>query len=245
MEKQKLEEMRLGDLNILLSFGAGILSFISPCCLPLYPAFLSYITGLSISELKEDNNKLNRKPMLHSLFFLIGFSIIFVILGLSTSFIYDLFYEYIDLIRQVGAILIIIFGLMIFGVFQPKFLMMDRKINFKNRPSGYIGSILIGIGYAAGWTPCIGPILGAIVTLGLSTGQGLLYMIAYILGFSIPFLTMSFFIGKSGWIKKYNHKITQFGGFITIIMGFVLFFDWMTKITTFLTNNVFGGFTGF
>jgi cytochrome c-type biogenesis protein len=123
--------------------------------------------------------------------------------------------------------------------------MMDRKINFKNRPSGYIGSILIGIGYAAGWTPCIGPILGAIVTLGLSTGQGLLYMIAYILGFSIPFLTMSFFIGKSEWIKKYNHKITQFGGYITIIMGIVLFFDWMTKITTFLTNNVFGGFTGF
>lgn len=108
--------MRLGDLNILLSFGAGILSFISPCCLPLYPAFLSYITGLSISELKEDNKKLNRKPMLHTLFFLIGFSIIFVILGLSTSVIYDLFYEYIDLIRLVGAILIIIFGLMIVGV---------------------------------------------------------------------------------------------------------------------------------
>ncbi len=100
MEKRKLEEIRLGDLNILLSFGAGILSFISPCCLPLYPAFLSYITGLSISELKEDNNKLNRKPMLHTLFFLIGFSIIFVILGLSTSFIYDLFYEYIDLIDK-------------------------------------------------------------------------------------------------------------------------------------------------
>lgn len=85
---------------------------------------------------------------------MIGFSIIFVIFGLSTSVIYDLFYEYIHLIRQVGAILIIIFGLMIVGVFQPEFLMMDRKINFKNRPSGYIGSILIGIGYAAGWTPC-------------------------------------------------------------------------------------------
>lgn len=80
---------------------------------------------------------------------------------MKTAFIYDLFYEYIDLIRQVGAILIIIFGLMIVGVFQPKFLMIDRKINFKNRQSGYIGSILIGIGYAAGWTPCIGPILGA------------------------------------------------------------------------------------
>jgi cytochrome c-type biogenesis protein len=243
--KLKLEEIRLGDLNIFLSFGAGVLSFISPCCLPLYPAFLSYITGLSVSELKEDTNKLNRRPMLHTFFFLIGFSIIFVILGLSTSFIYELFYEYIDLIRQVGAILIIIFGLMIVGIFQPKFLMMDRKMKFKNRPSGYIGSILIGIGYAAGWTPCIGPILGAVITLGISTGQGLVYMIAYILGFSLPFLTMSFFIGKSGWIKKYNRKITQIGGYLTILMGVVLFFDWMTNITSFLTNNVFGGFTGF
>lgn len=243
--KLKLEENRLGDLNIFLSFGAGFLSFISPCCLPLYPAFLSYITGLTVSELKEDNNKLNRRAMFHTIFFLIGFSIIFVVLGLSTSFIYNLFYDYIDLIRQVGAVLIIVFGLIIVGIFQPKFLMMDRKITFKNRPSGYIGSVLIGIGYAAGWTPCVGPILGAVMTLGLSTGQGLIYMIAYILGFSIPFFTMSFFIGKSGWIKKYNHNITRFGGYFTIIMGVVLFFDWMTNITSFLTNNVFGGFQGF
>jgi cytochrome c-type biogenesis protein len=125
----------LGDLNIFISFGAGVLSFISPCCLPLYPAFLSYITGLSVTELKEDNNKLNSRPIFHTIFFLIGFSIIFIILGLSTSFIYDLFYDYIDLIRQVGAILIIVFGLMIIGVFQPKFLMMDKKITFENRPS--------------------------------------------------------------------------------------------------------------
>ncbi|MDF1995864.1 cytochrome c biogenesis CcdA family protein [Peribacillus frigoritolerans] len=233
------------DLNIFLSFGAGVLSFISPCCLPLYPAFLSYITGFSVSELKEDSRKLNRKTILHTFFFLIGFSIIFVVLGLSTSFFYALFYEYIDLIRQVGAILIIVFGLIIVGVFQPKFLMIDRKITFKNRPSGYIGSVLIGIGYAAGWNPCVGPILGAVMALGLSTGQGLIYMIAYILGFSIPFFTMSFFIGKSGWIRKYNHNITRFGGYFTIIMGVVLFFDWMTNITSFLVNNVFGGFTGY
>jgi cytochrome c-type biogenesis protein len=235
----------LVDLNIFLAFSAGILSFISPCCLPLYPAFLSYITGFSVSELKEESNKLNRKALFHTFFFLVGFSIIFVVLGLSTSFFYELFYEYIDFIRQAGAILIVMFGLIIVRVFQPKFLMMDRKITFKSRPSGYLGSVLIGIGYAAGWTPCVGPILGAVMTLGLYTGQGLLYMIAYILGFSIPFFIMSFFIGKSGWIRKYNHNFTKIGGYFTIVMGIFLFFDWMTNMTSFLTNYVFGGFMGF
>ncbi|MGE7187310.1 cytochrome c biogenesis CcdA family protein [Peribacillus sp. NPDC006672] len=233
------------DLNIFIAFSAGILSFISPCCLPLYPAFLSYITGLSVSELKDESNKFNRKALLHTFFFLVGFSIIFVALGLSTSIFYEFFYEYIDLIRQAGAVLIVLFGLIIVGFLQPKFLMKDRKMTFKNRPSGYIGSILIGIGYAAGWTPCVGPILGAVMTLGLYTGQGLLYMIAYILGFSIPFFIMSFFIGKSGWIRKYNRNFTKIGGYLTIAMGIILFFDWMTNITFFLTNHVFGGFKGF
>lgn len=233
------------DLNIFIAFSAGILSFISPCCLPLYPAFLSYITGLSVSELKDESNKCNRKALLHTFFFLVGFSIIFVALGLSTSLFYELFYEYIDLIRQAGAVLIVLFGLIIVGFLQPKFLMKDRKMTFKSRPSGYIGSILIGIGYATGWTPCVGPILGAVMALGLYTGQGLLYMIAYILGFSIPFFIMSFFIGKSGWIRKYNHNFTKIGGYLTIAMGIILFFDWMTNITFFLTNHVFGGFKGF
>ncbi|MEE3956000.1 cytochrome c biogenesis CcdA family protein [Peribacillus frigoritolerans] len=235
----------MSSLNVFIAFGAGVLSFISPCCLPLYPAFLSYITGVSVTDLKDEKKKFNQKAMLHTLFFLVGFSIIFVVLGLSTTYLYSLFYQYSDLIRQLAAILIIFFGLIIVGFLKLKFLMVDRKISFKNRPSGYLGSVLIGLGYAAGWTPCIGPILGAVMTLGLYTGQGLLYMTAYILGFSIPFFIMSFFIGRSAWIKKYNRSIVQFGGYLTIIMGFVLFFDWMTIITSFLTNNLFRGFTGF
>ncbi|USK32131.1 cytochrome c biogenesis protein CcdA [Bacillus sp. F19] len=232
------------DLNIFLAFGAGFFSFISPCCLPLYPAFLSYITGMSVGELR-DNSILNRSAMLHTFFFLLGFSIIFVVLGLSTSIIGSLFSQYKDLIQKIGAILIVFFGLVVVGILKPKFLMMDRKITFKNRPSGYLGSVLIGIGYAAGWTPCVGPILGAVITLGLYTGQGLIYMIAYTFGFSIPFFLMSFFIGNSKWIKKYNRNINQFGGYAMIFMGVFLYFGWMTKITNFLSSYVFRGFTGF
>ncbi|KEF39977.1 cytochrome c biogenesis protein [Schinkia azotoformans MEV2011] len=235
----------MADVNVFLAFGAGFLSFISPCCLPLYPAFLSYITGVSVTELKEENAMMQRRTMLHTIFFLIGFSSIFIMLGMSTSFIGKFFVQYNDLIRQIGAILIVFFGFVIVGVLKPDFLMKDRKIAFKSRPTGFIGSILIGMGFAAGWTPCTGPILAAVIALSVSNpGSGMLYMIAYTLGFAIPFFILSFFIGRMQWIKRNSVKIIQIGGYVMIVMGIFLFFDWMTKITTYLIG-IFGGFTGF
>jgi len=235
----------MADVNLFLAFGAGFLSFISPCCLPLYPAFLSYITGVSVTELKEDNAMMQKRTMLHTIFFLIGFSSIFIMLGMSTSFIGKFFMLYSDLIRQIGAILIVFFGFVIVGILKPDFLMKDRTISFKNRPSGFFGSIIIGMGFAAGWTPCTGPILAAVIALSVSNpGSGMLYMIAYTLGFAIPFFILSFFIGRMQWIKKNSVKIIKIGGYVMIVMGIFLFFDWMTKITTYLIS-VFGGFTGF
>ena len=154
------------DLNLFLAFGAGFLSFISPCTLPLYPAFLSYITGMSLDDLKSDSKRMNKSGMLHTLFFLIGFSIIFIVLGFGTSFIGTFFIENQEILRQVGAIFIVLFGLMIVGLFTPKFLMSERKLQFKNRPSGYFGSCIIGLAFAAGWTPCSGPIIGSIIVSG-------------------------------------------------------------------------------
>ncbi|WP_349407482.1 cytochrome c biogenesis CcdA family protein [Pseudalkalibacillus sp. SCS-8] len=234
------------DLNIFLAFGAGFLSFISPCCLPLYPAFLSYITGVSVDELKEGNGMLKKRAILHTLFFLLGFSLIFIALGLSASVFGNLFLKYNDLIRELGAILVVLMGLVVLGVFKPKFLMMDKKVTFRNRPTGYLGSSAIGLGFAAGWTPCTGPILAAVLALSVSNpGAGLMYMLAYILGFSIPFFFMAFFIGKMKWIKRHNRTFMKVGGYTMILMGIVLYMDWMTLITSYLTNNVFGGFTGF
>ncbi len=232
------------DVNVLLAFGAGFLSFISPCCLPLYPAFLSYITGMSVGEIKSENAMLQKRSMLHTLFFLVGFSIIFIALGFATSFIGQIFQQYNDLIRQLGAIFIVLFGLMVVGLFQPKWLMKDRKFEFKNRPAGYFGTVLIGMAFAAGWTPCTGPILASVILLaGSNPGSGMLYMIAYILGFAIPFFILSFFVGKMQWIRKNNVKIMKFGGYIMILMGVVLYFNWMTKIIAFL-SPLFGGFVG-
>ncbi|WP_313805329.1 cytochrome c biogenesis protein CcdA [Cytobacillus sp.] len=233
------------DLNVFLALAAGFLSFISPCCLPLYPAFLSYITGMSVGELKEENAMLQRRSMLHTLFFLIGFSLIFIALGFGTSFLGNFFADYKDLIRQIGAIFIFFFGLLVVGFIKPEFLMKERKFEFKNRPSGLIGSSLIGMAFAAGWTPCTGPILGAVISLAASNpNSAMFYMIAYILGFAIPFFILSFFIGKMKWIRKHSAAIMKVGGYIMMVMGIVLFFDWMTKIIAILTP-IFGGFTGF
>jgi len=236
----------MSDVNIFLAISAGFLSFISPCCLPLYPAFLSYITGVSLDELKENNGMAQKRAIIHTIFFLIGFSSIFLALGLSTSLIGALFSEFKDLVRQIGAILIVFFGLVVSGLLQPQLLMKEKKVHFKNKPSGYIGSVFIGMGFAAGWTPCTGPILAAVIAMGISNpSQSLLYMFMYTLGFSIPFFLMAFFIGKLKWFKRFNTVFIRFGGYLMMVMGIFLYFDWMTKIISFLTNNVFGGFTGF
>ncbi|MFY3790275.1 cytochrome c biogenesis CcdA family protein [Ureibacillus sp. MALMAid1270] len=233
------------EISILLAFGAGLLSFISPCSLPLYPAFLSYLTGITLNELKEEKGVFNRKALVHTLLFLLGFSIIFLALGLSTSFIRVFFIQYQDLLRQIGAIIMIVFGLVILGVFKADFLLSEKRVQFKKRPKGYIGSVVIGIGFAAGWTPCTGPILAGVIALGISDpGRGMFYMLFYVLGFAIPFLIMSLFIGKMKFLKNKSELFMKIGGGIMILMGIMLYFDMMTKLIAFLTP-IFGGFTGF
>ncbi|KHE73077.1 cytochrome c biogenesis CcdA family protein [Halobacillus sp. BBL2006] len=235
----------MSDVNIFLAFGAGFLSFISPCVLPLFPAFLSYITGMSVNELREDNGMLKKQSLLHTILFLLGFTTIFLILGLSGSFFAQFMIQNEAIIRRLGAILIIFFGFVIIGAFNFNFLMKDRKITFKNRPAGYFGSFLIGLTFSLGWTPCTGPILGAVLALGVDQPDlFLVMMIAYSLGFSIPFLVLSFFVGKLNWIKRNSALIVKIGGYVMILMGIALYFDWMTKLTSYL-SGLFGGFQGF
>lgn len=231
------------EVTFLLAFGAGVLSFISPCVLPVFPAFVSYITGMSYNEV--ENQKFNMRAILHTLFFLIGFSIIYIALGFGTSFFGGFFIEHGDLIRQLGAIMIVVFGLVITGILRFDFLMKDRKIHFKNRPSGFIGSILIGMAFAAGWTPCNGPIIGAIFAMSATEpSNALMLMVIYCLGFAVPFFVLSFFVSKTRWMLKYSNTIMKVGGVIMILMGILLYFDGLTKIIIWL-QPLFGDFQGF
>lgn len=242
---KKVGDKYLEQVTLFLSFGAGFLSFISPCALPLYPAFLSYITGMTVNELKAERGILRKKAFIHTVLFLSGFSIIFLALGLSTSFIGSFFLDYQDLLRQLGAIVMVFFGLILTGILSFNFLLLDKKIQFQKRPSGYFGSVLIGLGFAAGWTPCTGPILAGVIALGVTNpDKGLLYMFFYVLGFSIPFLIMTFFIDKMTFLKKHGNRFMKIGGIFMILMGILLYFDWLTLIISLLIP-VFGGFTGF
>lgn len=232
------------EVSIWLAFGAGFLSFVSPCVLPLYPVFLSYITGMSVEEIKSENAMLRKRSMLHTLFFLLGFSAIFIMIGFSSYFIGEFFIRYQDLIRQVGAIFIIFFGFVMLGIFNFEFLMKERRVTLKNRPAGYAGTFLIGMAFSMSWTPCTGPILGAVIALAYTNPQsGVIMMSAYSLGFAIPFFILSFFIGKLDWLKRNSLKIQRIGGFILIFLGIALFFDWLRIFTAYLAD--FFGFTGF
>ncbi|MDK6864122.1 cytochrome c biogenesis CcdA family protein [Nosocomiicoccus ampullae] len=231
------------EVTFFLAFGAGVLSFISPCVLPVFPAFISYITGMSFDEVQ--NRNFNLRAILHTLFFLVGFSIIYIAIGFGTSFFGGIFIEYSKLIQQIGSILIIVFGLIITGILNFDFLNKNRKIEFKNRPSGFVGSVLIGMAFAAGWTPCNGPIIGAIFAMSATEPENaLMLMVIYCLGFSVPFFILSFFVSRTRWIVKYSGILMKVGGVIMILMGILLYFDGLTKIIIWL-SPYFGEFRGF
>ncbi|NRG30038.1 sulfite exporter TauE/SafE family protein [Bacillus circulans] len=232
------------DINFFIALGAGFLSFISPCCLPLYPAYLSYITGMSSGQLKEEK-LLNNASLIHTILFLFGFSIIFIALGFGSSLIGEYFKVYQEEIRKIGSLIIIFFGLTIIGLIKPQWLMKEYRFSFKTRPTGYLGSILIGLSFAAGWTPCNGPILAAVLSLAsLHPETSLLYLGAYIIGFALPFIFLSSFISHWNKLKKYSVQWTKFGGFFMIVMGILLYVDgmkWLTRVI----SPIFGDFQGF
>lgn len=232
------------DLNYLFALLAGLLSFMSPCTLPLYPAFLSYITGVSANQLTREGIR-QKQALLHTIFFLIGFSLIFIALGFSTSFIRMWLTQYDELIRHLGGIAIVFFGLVIAGVCQPSFLMKTRKIELARRPIGYIGSGMIGFVFAAGWTPCTGPILASILLLGSTQPSAAVgYMTVYVIGFAVPFIVMAFLLPKLSFLTRHLTRFMQIGGVIMVIIGVLIFFDQMSKLNTLLTP-LFGDFTGF
>ncbi|MED4572155.1 cytochrome c biogenesis protein CcdA [Brevibacillus agri] len=219
------------ELSIGISFLAGLLSFFSPCSLPLYPSFLSYITGITVDEVKQGKIVFQSKPLLHTLFFILGFSIIFIALGLSTSFIGELFSNKKELIRQLGGILLFVIGLTMLNVFNFDWLKKTWTVNLKNRPIGYVGSMLVGVTYAAAWTPCVGPLLSSIIVLGISNpSDAFLYTVTYTIGFSIPFFIMTFFVSKISWITKYTSVFMKVGGGIICLFGLLLYFDKLTLL---------------
>ncbi|GGJ95281.1 cytochrome C biogenesis protein CcdA [Lentibacillus kapialis] len=233
--------------GMMLAVGAGALSFLSPCVLPIFPAYMSYITGISVKELQGNkNSKIRRQLLSHSLFFLLAVSLVFISLGASASFLgkwaQDLLLgESGLLIQRIAGIFIIFMGLFVAGWITIPALMKERRFHYTKKPVGYLGTFFVGLGFAAGWTPCIGPIFGSILLLAATNpGQGVFYTIMYVIGFSLPFIVLTFFLGSTKWIVRHSGTIMKIGGVIMVIMGLVLFFGFMPRITGFLLDLVQG-----
>ena len=178
------------QISLIAAFSAGLLSFVSPCVLPLVPSYISYITGLSIEQLTDANARYKFKTaiVVNALLFIAGFSAVFIAFGASASFIGQMLITYQDHIRRIGGVLIVIFGLYLLGILNINFLQMEHRFQFRNRPVGYLGSFLIGVAFAAGWTPCVGPVLGTILLYASTTDSllnGVLLLTSYSLGLGL------------------------------------------------------------
>jgi len=229
-----------GSVGVLVAFSAGLFSFLSPCVLPLFPSYVSFITGMSVSDLTADlSGATRRRVMLHALSFVLGFSLVFVALGASFSAAGQFLLDYRNLIRQIGGALIVLFGLYIAGVFKLAAMGRTMQFQLREKPAGYLGSLLVGITFAIGWTPCVGPILGAILSLAgtsetVQRGIGLL--IAYSAGLGVPFLVSAVALGAFlKFFKRYRPFIPvmeRAAGVILVVVGVLVFTNYYVVLNS-------------
>jgi cytochrome c-type biogenesis protein len=212
------------------AFFAGLLSFFSPCVLPLIPAYFTFITGFSLEELTEGRNAGIRKKVVFSTgFFVLGFSLVFISMGASASYLGGLMVTYKNWIRIIGGILIIILGIHLTGVIRIRGLDVEKRITLNKKPLHFLGTLIIGMAFGAGWSPCIGPLLGSILIIAGSQGtvwQGVVLLGIYSAGLATPFILLSIFInfllifiGKASKVLKYVNAVA---GVVLIILGLIL-----------------------
>ena len=240
-----------GDtLSIFVAFGAGVLSFASPCVLPLIPAYISFIAGVSLKELSGESasTTARRSALINSIFFILGFSFVFVALGASASLLGKVLYDWLEWIKRIGGGLIALFGLHLTGVFRFGFLQSEKRAHVSTKKFGYLGSVLVGLAFGAGWTPCVGPILGSILVLAStqeSVGRGILLLSFYSAGIGIPLflatLGINAFMNFFNKFKKWLHVVEVVSGIFLVILGVLLMTNKFTYLTGKLAALSFGG----
>ena len=218
-------------MSIFIAFSAGLLSFVSPCVLPLIPSYLTYMTGVSFHDLTAQDSmaKVRWTTFRHSLAFVLGFTLVFTLMGASATSIGNLIAKHQDLILRIGGGIIILLGIHFLGIIQFRFLEKNKQLQIRRKRIGLFGSFLTGITFAAGWTPCIGPILASILLYASSTGsvsKGIILLAFYSLGLAIPFvfagLAINTFLGASGWIKRHLRVINIISGSLLIVVGIAM-----------------------
>lgn len=240
------------QVSFLYAFIAGVLSFLSPCVLPLFPSYVTFITGLSLEEFNsgEGRGRVLRLTFLNSLFYIFGFSAVFIALGASATLLGQLLFDYQKIITKIGGVLIILFGLFIAGILKLDFLKREKKIHLLKKPAGYFGSFLVGATFAFAWTPCVGPILSAILLYASTKNkitEGIWLLSVYSLGLGLPFLlsslALSTFLTHYNKFKKYYRYIMIFSGLLLIIIGILILTDHFSRLSGYL--GLLPGLSGF
>jgi len=230
------------DVNFFVAFAAGIFSFLSPCVLPLIPSYLSFVSGVSLQEMRgaQAASRVRRRVVLNSLAFILGFSLVFVSLGASASFLGSLFLGYRDLIRTLGGVFILLVGVYLMGIFKLPALERYLQFNLKDKPAGYLGSLLVGITFAVAWTPCVGPILGAILTIAgtsADVGRGVTLLATYAGGLALPFfmsaVAINSFFQFSQAFRRYIQGFHVASGVLLVTVGVLLMTDYMTYLNVY------------
>lgn len=223
-----------GDVGLAVAFGAGVASFLSPCVLPLIPSYITFITGMTL----DDVPRARRVALVHALLFVLGFSLIFLALGVSATLIGRLLVMYRVWITRVGGLLVLAFGLYLLGVFNLGAFARERRIHVTDKPLGYLGTVVVGIAFGAGWTPCIGPILGSILTFAATQGEaakGATLLGAYSLGLAVPFVlaavAMERFLVAFNTMKRHMVWVSRVSGALLVIVAILMITDYMTVLT--------------
>ena len=248
------------NVSLFGAFIAGVLSFISPCVLPLIPGYLSFISGVSLEEMRGMqpvaagagggtmavvtgvSSAAKRQVIVTSLFFILGFSLVFVSLGASATYLGQFLMERLTIFGKIAGVLLIIFGLHTIGVFKIPFLLNEARVQANTKPASMIGAVIVGISFAFGWTPCIGPILSAILLVAAqqeSVNQGIVLLSIYSLGLAIPFLLTAIainqFFAAFKKIRRHYHTIEIVSGLLMIVIGVLIFTNRFTIIAQWLT----------
>ena len=242
------------DISLFIAFAAGLLSFVSPCVLPLVPSYVSYITGLTIEELTSETQRARVRGtiIVNSLLFIAGFSAVFIAFGASASLAGQLLLTYQDFLRKLGGAIIVVFGLYVIGLLKLKFLMTEKRVHFTSRPAGYVGSFLVGVAFAAGWTPCVGPILGTILFYAASSTDsmwtGVKLLTSYSMGIALPLfitaLAIDSFLNYFKKIKGYMHGISVASGVFLVLVGVMIYTNSLTILTSVLERHHIGWYIG-
>lgn len=232
-------------LSFAVAFMAGLLSFLSPCVLPLIPAYLSFLTGLTATELSEEHRD-TVSIMVPALLFVVGFSLVFVGLGASASVLGQFLAQYRAVIERVAGVVVIAFGVLMLGFIKVPWLYGEARADMAEaRSFGRGASLVMGMAFAAGWTPCVGPILGSILALAGSTGsagQGALLLLAYSAGLGVPFLLVALLFGRAkpllGWLNRYSLVINRVAGTLLIVVGLLIFTGRLSLLANYLGSIV-------